>query len=74
MAAGSSVTWIHCSVRYKATSSVNRRVRADECVCPRGPNVSAWTKPSGADAGSLGADALGPRGSVTVSAWTREKK
>jgi hypothetical protein len=29
MAAGSFVTWTHCSVRYKVTSGVNRRIRAD---------------------------------------------
>jgi hypothetical protein len=29
MAAGPSVTWTHCSVCYKVTSGINRRVRAD---------------------------------------------
>jgi hypothetical protein len=29
MAAGSSVTWTHYSVRYKVTSRINRRVCAD---------------------------------------------
>jgi hypothetical protein len=29
MAAGSSVIWTHCNIRYKVTLGVNRRVRAD---------------------------------------------
>jgi hypothetical protein len=36
MAAGSYVTWTHYSIRYKVVSGVNRRVRADEGVHPRG--------------------------------------
>jgi hypothetical protein len=30
MAAGSSMTWTHCSVRYKVTSGVNRRVQVTD--------------------------------------------
>jgi hypothetical protein len=36
MAAGSFVTWTHCSVRYKVTLRVNRRVRAEAPMRPRG--------------------------------------
>jgi hypothetical protein len=35
MAAGSSMTWTHCSVRYKVTSGVNRHIRVDATKHPR---------------------------------------
>jgi hypothetical protein len=37
MAAGSAATWMHCSVCYKVTSRVNRRVRADVGPIPADP-------------------------------------
>jgi hypothetical protein len=40
MAAGSSVTWTHYSVHHKVTSGINRRVRADAPLRPRGWAVS----------------------------------
>jgi hypothetical protein len=44
MAAGSFVTYTHCSVRYKITSGVNRRVHADaSCVCAD-PSAFARTR------------------------------
>jgi hypothetical protein len=44
MATGSSMTWTYCSDRYRITSRVNRRVRTDVGVRPRGPNASARTR------------------------------
>jgi hypothetical protein len=36
MAIGLSVTWTHCSARYKVTSEINRRIRVDVPLRPRG--------------------------------------
>jgi hypothetical protein len=54
MAARSSVTWTHYSVRYKITTGVNRHVRANAGI-------------AGADTGLVRADTLGPSGPVTAS-------
>jgi hypothetical protein len=60
MAARSSVTWTHCSVRYKVILGINRRVhveagvrlqkpervRVDASYVREDPRVSSWTKSS----------------------------
>jgi hypothetical protein len=50
MAVGSFMTWTHCSVRYKVTSGVNRRVRVDT-LGPRGCTPSLPSRPSSAPRG-----------------------
>jgi hypothetical protein len=50
MAARSSVTWKHCSVRFKVTLEVNRRVRMDAhkrqcCVCGHCPSAQTQLVP-----------------------------
>jgi hypothetical protein len=45
MAVGSSVTWTHCSDRYKVTSRINRRVSADAGVHPGGHTHSLPPSP-----------------------------
>jgi hypothetical protein len=74
MAAGSSVTWMHCSVCYKVTSGVNRRVRVDTPLRPLRPAPSPCPPCSSylrADGLHLYGRELRPRGRTDASAWTR---
>jgi hypothetical protein len=90
MAAGSSVTWMHCSVRYEVTWGLNTCIRADtryvrtDWVRPHEHLASAWTHlfPPSSLLPSLPPPSLPPSplpcGCNLLSAqkrtWTLEKK
>jgi hypothetical protein len=61
MAAGSSVTWMHCSVRFEVTWGKTRRVRADAPMSARtlGSGLS-YRASGGLLAGEPGRRAGGP--------------